>query len=60
MLCEAGEDGADRGGFFGAGHDPQLAAAVATRAHDDGDQIAWNDLEEPKGWPEERRAGCPE
>ena len=60
VLCEVGEDGADGGGFFDAGHDPHRAAAVAARAHVDVDQIAWSDLEQPKGWPEGRRAGCPE
>jgi len=54
------EDGADGGEFFAAGHDPQRAAAVAARAHVDVDQIAWSDLEQPKGWLEGRRAGCPE
>jgi len=35
VLCEVVEDGADGGGFFDAGHDPQRAAAVAARAHVD-------------------------
>jgi len=60
VLFEVSEDGADGGGFFDAGHDPHRAAAVAARAHVDVDQIAWSDLEQPKGWPEGRRAGCPE
>jgi len=67
VLCEMGEAwmtpcgyGADGGGFFDAGHDPHRAAAVAARAHVDVDQIAWSDLEQPTGWPEGRRAGCPE
>jgi hypothetical protein len=33
---------------------------VAARAHVNADQIAWSDLEQPKGWLEGRRAGCPE
>ena len=60
VLCEVGDDGADGGGFFGAGHDPQRAAAVIAPVHVDADQIAWSDLEQPKAWPEGRRAGCPE
>jgi len=36
------------------------ATAVDAGAHVDVDQIAWSDLEQPKGWPEGRRAGCPE
>jgi len=60
VLFEVGEDGADGGGFFDAGHDPHRAATVAARAHVDVDQIAWSDLDQPKGWPEGRRAGCPE
>jgi len=35
VLCEVGEDGADRGGFFDAGHDPYRAATVAAAAHVD-------------------------
>jgi len=35
VLFEVGEDGADGGGFFDAGHDPHRAAAVAARAHVD-------------------------
>jgi len=57
VLFEVGEDG---GEFFDAGHDPHRAAAVAARAHVNVDQIAWSDLEQPKDWPEGRRAGCPE
>jgi len=34
-LFEVGEDGADGGGFFDAGHDPHRATAVAARAHVD-------------------------
>ena len=63
VLFEVGEDGAagaDGGGFFDAGHDPHRAAAVAAGVHVDVDEIAWSDLEQPKGWPEGRRAGCPE
>jgi len=51
VLCEVGEDGADGGGSFDAGHDPHCAAAVAARAHVDVDQIAWSDLEQPKAGP---------
>jgi len=35
VLCEAGGDGADGGGLFDAGRDPQRAAAVDIRAHVD-------------------------
>jgi len=57
VLFEVDEDS---GGLFDAGHDPHRATAVAAGAHVDVDQIAWSDLEQPKGWPEGRRAGCPE
>jgi len=35
VLFEVGENSADGGGFFDAGHDPHRAAAVAARAHVD-------------------------
>jgi len=60
VLFEVGEDDSDGCGFFDAGHDPHRATAVAAGAHVDVDQIAWSDSERPKGWPEGRRAGCPE
>jgi len=35
VLFEVGEDGADRVGFFDAGHEPERAATVDARAHVD-------------------------
>jgi len=35
VLFEVGEDGAERAGFFDAGHDAYRAAKVAARAHVD-------------------------
>jgi len=35
VLFEVGENGADGGGFFDAGHDPHRATTVDERAHVD-------------------------
>jgi len=59
-LIEVGEDGADDFGFFDAGHDLYRTASVDAGANVYTDQIAHSDLDQPTGWPEGRRTGCPE
>lgn len=44
MLCEVAEDGANRVGFFDAGHDPYRSAALEAAAHVDIDPIAGSEF----------------